>query len=158
MEGGREAAPDVHGTCHPFARFLGEHARQPGSILLEPYHAIAYEGIILHVWLVEPVDIGHVEPALLAKMLFDLANLAGEHGLVLGRLLAEAAKARLAAFEERTAAHALDRHAEAGEVVRFDCRGHGPIKSPEIDLGPGRLRVGEEPHLEMVQWRRIGTC
>ena len=148
-------APDVDRAGQRLLRLFGEHRAEARGVLLEPLESALDELVVLGGRLVEPVDVDHIQPALLAEMIFKLLDEAGKHGLVLGRLGAEPFDLGLMSGVKRAAAHAVDGEAETGEMELLNRPGHRPIERGEIELGPGRIGLGQELHADGVHGREV---
>ena len=67
----RDRAPDVDQPGqHVVARLFGQHPPQARRVLLQPPHALGDEVVVPRLRFVEPVHVGHVQPALVAEDAF----------------------------------------------------------------------------------------
>ena len=151
---GRIGAPDVDRAVQG-KQFIGliegNQRLQAGGVLLDAVHAGLHVRIVLRFRLVGPIDVGNLEPALLAKMAFQLLHFAGKDGLELGT----AGLVALALRIVQAAAHAVDAQPEIGEVELLDGSAHCPVEGREIDFGARRTGMKQELHANRVHGRWI---
>ncbi len=133
---GCEGAPGVDVAEQFGFGLFGEHALDAWRGGFEAFHAVDDEGVVLGVGFIEPVGEGFGEPAALAQMVFDLAEVIVEEAGVFGRSLGIACEFAGVARVEGAAAHAEQRQLKRVEPGLVE-----PMRSRLVEPGEVQVRL-----------------
>ena len=103
-----DRAPDIRSTNKVRLDLFGQHTSNAGGCLFEFTETVHYELIVPGRRLVEPIDIGLVEPAFLAQMRLYLCAVRIKKNLIVRRIISKAKQFRFAARVKSTAAQTGD--------------------------------------------------